>query len=125
MEPDLARLQGRWSQVAFEENAMTDAPDSHGADGAVMSVTGCRFHVAIPGQDPLIEGSFVMDASQDPGCIDWTDSIGDDAGKIIPAIYELKGDRFRFAAADPGMPRPEGFCGGQGITIRSFIRIAG
>lgn len=87
-----------------------------------MSVSGCRFHVALPEGAMLLEGSFWLDDSVHPKRIDWMDSIGDDAGKTIPAIYELEGDRFRFAASDPAMERPKGFAGGQGITIRSFAR---
>lgn len=123
MGSDLDRLQGRWTQVAFEENGMADPPDSHGAPGAVMTVTGQRFHVAVPGGETLVEGRFTMDGSRRPGSIDWIDDMGGDAGKTIPAIYELGRDSFRFAAADPGMSRPEGFAGGQGITIRAFVRM--
>lgn len=123
MTTDIEQLQGRWSQVTFQENGIVDAPDSHGAPEAVMTVAGQRFHVGIPGQATLVEGSFAMDASHDPKWIDWMDAIGDDAGKTIPAIYQLDGDHFRFAAADPGMPRPGDFNGGQGITIRSFARL--
>lgn len=123
MEADLHLLQGRWMQVAFEDNGTTDAPDTHGSPKAVTTILGQRFHVAVPGEDALIEGSFTMDASAHPKRINWIDSIGDDAGKLIPAIYELAEDRFRFAAADPDMARPEDFSGGQGITIRAFVRL--
>lgn len=123
MNSDLELFQGRWSQVAFEENGTVNPPDPHGAPGAVMTVSGQTFHVAIAGEEALLEGSFMIDASHHPKRIDWIDSIGDDAGQLIPAIYELERDRFRFAAADPGMSRPQGFTGGQGITIRAFIRV--
>ena len=124
MEPELERLQGQWIQIAFEENGIPDPADTHGAPGAVMTVTGRRFHVAVPGAEALVEGSFKLDPAHYPKHIDWIDSIGDDAGKTIPAIYELKGDSFKFAAADPGMSRPDGFAGGHGITIRAFVRLA-
>ncbi len=120
---DIDRLQGRWSQVAFEENGITDAPDSHGAPMAVLTLSGHSFHVGIPGQDRLVQGSFAIDASRAPKRIEWVDAIGDDAGRIIPAVYHLDGDRFRFAAADPGMPRQKDFTGGPGITIRAFVRL--
>ena len=123
MEADLRFLQGRWTQVAFEENGATDAPDAHGSPKAVTTIAGQTFHVAVPGEKALIEGSFTIDGSASPKRIDWIDSIGDDAGKLIPAIYELEGDSFRFAAADADMTRPEDFSGGQGITIRAFVRV--
>ncbi|OOY12273.1 hypothetical protein BMG00_13625 [Thioclava marina] len=122
VETDLDRLQGRWVQRSFEEDGEADRPDTHGAQGAVMTVSGCTFHVALPEGATLLEGSFRLDEARYPKCIDWVDAIGDDAGQTIPAIYELDGDFFRFAAADPNMERPEGFAGGQGISIRSFSR---
>ena len=123
MRSDLELLQGRWSQVAFEENGITDVPDAHGSPKAVMTIAGYTFHVAVPDEETLVEGSFAIDESHHPKHINWIDSIGDDAGKVIPAIYELGKDSFRFAAADPGMVRPDRFTGGQGITIRAFIRV--
>lgn len=123
MDSDLEYLQGLWRQVAFEENGSTDPLDTHGAPGAVMTVARHTFRVSVPGEETLVEGSFTIDASRHPKCIDWIDSIGDDAGKVIPAIYELGSDSFRFAAADPDTLRPESFAGGQGITIRTFVRV--
>lgn len=123
MNDDLDRLQGKWVQVSFEENGFVDPPDSHGADGAVMTICKQSFHVAIPAGETLIEGGFTLHEAADPKRIDWIDSIGEDAGKVLPAIYELAGDRFRFAAADAQMERPKTFEGGQGITIRGFVRL--
>lgn len=123
MKSDLELLQGCWSQVSFEENGITDTPDTHGSPNAVMTIAGCTFHVAVPGEETLIEGNFTMDGSHHPKHIDWIDSIGDDAGKVIPAIFELQKDSFKFAAADPDMARPKSFTGGQGITIRAFARV--
>lgn len=123
MFADLEMLQGKWAQVKFEENGLIDPPDSHGAAEAVMSILGNSFHVSIPGGKTLIEGRFVLYCSTNPKSIDWIDSMGEDAGKTIPAVYKLSNDRFEFAAADSNMARPEGFRGGQGITIRAFDRL--
>jgi len=119
----MEKLQGRWRQVRFEENGLIDPPDSHGAAGAIMTVSGASFHVAVPGGETIIEGNFVLHASASPKGIDWIDSMGEDAGKILPAIYELSSDRFAFAAADAAMARPEDFAGGEGITVRAFVRV--
>lgn len=123
MESDLQFFQGSWTQVAFEENGATNTPDTHGSPEAVMTIAGQTFHVAIPGEEPLVKGSFTMDQTTHPKRIDWIDSIGDDAGKLIPAIYEFERNGFRFAASDPDMARPEDYSGGQGITIRAFVRV--
>lgn len=119
---DFEMLQGEWRQVRFEENGLIDPPDSHGADGAILTISGNRFHVAVPGGAPLVEGIFVLHTALSPRGIDWTDSIGEDAGKLLPAVYRLTSEEFEFAAADPDMARPGDFEGGRGITIRSFVR---
>lgn len=123
MSGDLERLQGQWRQIRFEENGRVDPPDSHGAAGAVMTISGQSFHVVVPGGKTLIEGCFALDDAANPKGIDWIDSMGEDAGKTLPAIYELADDRFQFAAADADMARPKGFDGGHGVTIRGFVRL--
>ena len=123
MVTDLEILQGKWRQVSFAENGLIDPHDSHGAVGAVMTVSGSSFDVAIPGGTTIVKGNFVLNASANPKTIDWIDSMGEDAGEILPAIYKLSSNSFEFAAADAGMKRPRDFTGGQGITVRAFVRV--
>lgn len=115
-------LQGKWRQTRFNENGLADPFDSHGAAGAITTVSGHTFHVAVPGGETILEGRFEIDESRHPKEINWIDSIGEDAGKILPAIYTLSDGFFEFAAADAGMKRPVDFAGGEGITIRGFVR---
>lgn len=119
---DLQALQGRWLQVRFEENGLINPPDSHGLPGAITTINGTGFHVAVPGQDTILEGVFELDATCKPKSITWIDSIGEDAGKRLPAIYELTADSFLFVAADEGMDRPAQFVTGPGLTLRGFVR---
>ncbi|MEW9625838.1 TIGR03067 domain-containing protein [Rhodanobacter geophilus] len=119
---DLAALQGIWEQVGFEENGLTDPPDDHGAPGALTLIHGNRFEVRAVDGELLLEGGFTLDASTTPKSITWVDSIGLDAGKLLPAIYRLEGDHFLFVAADEGMPRPTTFRTSMGLTMRSFVR---
>jgi uncharacterized protein (TIGR03067 family) len=123
MASDLDLLQGKWRQVRFEENGLIDLPDSHGAPNAILTIMGTCFHVAVPGGETLVEGNFVLHPSTVPKGIDWRDTIGEDAGQTLPAIYTFSDDSFAFAAADPGMARPHDFASGAGITIRAFVRI--
>ncbi len=120
---DLQGLQGQWRQVRFEENGIADPPDTHSAPGAILTIDGNGFHVGVPGQAAILEGSFVLDARKLPKVITWTDATGEDAGKSFPAIYELSDKDFTFIAADEGMPCPTDFSGGQGLTLRSLTRI--
>lgn len=119
---DLKMLQGTWSQILFEENGIVDPPDSHSAPSAIMTVLDNRFHVAVPGQETILEGTFILDATTLPKFITWTDATGADAGKSFPAIYELSEDRFIFVAADEDMATPTEFRAGPGLTLRSFTR---
>ena len=65
---------------------------------------------------------FFLDSGTVPKSITWIDSMGDDAGKHLPASYRLDGDEFAFIAADEGMPRPTIFSTGPGQTMRTFLR---
>jgi len=119
---DLRRLQGDWIQVRFEENGIADPPDDHSAPGAILTIRGESFRVAVPGEPPILEGSFVLDASTTPKSITWTDATGADAGKPLPAIYTLDETTFTFLAADADMARPDAFGAGPGLTLRSLRR---
>ncbi|MFC3073073.1 TIGR03067 domain-containing protein [Shinella pollutisoli] len=120
---DLRMLQGEWMQVRFEENGVADAPDEHSAPGAILTIRGQAFRVAVPGAAPILEGRFVLDASTVPKSITWTDATGADAGKPLPAIYTLDGTTFTFLAADADMARPDAFGAGPGLTLRSLRRL--
>ena len=119
---DLAALQGAWEQVGFEENGIANPPDTHGAPGAITVIRDRHFEVRTVEGELLLEGRFEIDASTTPRSITWTDAMGPDAGKRLPAIYTLEGDRFVFIAADEDMPRPRVFRTTPGQTMRSFVR---
>ncbi|MFN4011767.1 MAG: TIGR03067 domain-containing protein [Pannonibacter sp.] len=120
---ELDKLQGQWRQVRFEENGVVNPPDTHGAPEAITTITGTRFHVGVPDGPTLLEGSFTLDPATAPKSITWIDSIGEDAGKSLPAIYDLTDTQFVFVAADEGMERPAAFRSGPGLTLRGFVRL--
>jgi uncharacterized protein (TIGR03067 family) len=116
-------LQGRWQQVGFEKDGLPDPPDEHGGIGVVTTFEGQRFSVHAVGGECLLEGTFTLDASVKPKAITWLDAVGPDAGKPLPASYELNGDRFVFIAAAQGSPRPTAFHAAPGQVMRAFVRI--
>jgi len=121
---DLAALKGTWKQVAFEEDGNPDAIDGYGASsGSLTTFRGNHFSVRGNFGQLLLEGTFALDACRTPKTIDWTDSMGADAGKTLPAIYELEGDDFVFVAADEHAPRPAEFRTAPGLTMRTFLRL--
>ncbi|MBE8590219.1 TIGR03067 domain-containing protein [Pseudomonas sp. MAFF 301449] len=123
-DPDVQALQGTWEQTSLEDSGVLNPVDAHSAPGATTVIKGDRFEVKTIGGDVLLEGRFFLDGTTVPKSITWVDSIGDDAGKHLPASYRLEGDTFVFIAADEGMPRPVSFTTGAGQTMRSFIRRA-
>jgi uncharacterized protein (TIGR03067 family) len=118
---DLVALQGTWEQTALEVDGVIDPPDSYGT-GLRTTFEGTQWTVHAPDGTVVLAGAFTLDASTKT--IDWIDSMGEDAGKTLPAIYELDGDNFRFVAGNEGEPRPTMFRTVAGQTMRAFRRVA-
>ena len=123
-DPDLQALQGVWEQTALEDSGVLNPVDAHSAPGAITTIEGDRFEVTTVSGDVLLAGRFFLDSTTTPKRITWIDSMGDDAGKHLPASYRLEGDEFVFIAADEHMPRPSEFRTGPGQTMRTFVRRA-
>jgi uncharacterized protein (TIGR03067 family) len=122
-DQDLACLQGIWEQVGFEADGSLDTPDDTGVPGALVTFIRNQFSVRTPEGLLLLTGTFTLNASANPKIIDWTDSMGPDTGKTLPAIYRLEADQFVFIAADQGAPRPARFHTVAGQTLRRFVRL--
>ncbi len=121
-DPDFLALQGAWEQTSLEDNGVLNPPDAHTAPGAITTITGEHFEVKTVSGEVLLAGRFSLDSTTAPKSITWVDSMGEDAGKQLPASYRLEGDEFVFIAADESMPRPLSFSTGPGQTMRTFVR---
>ena len=121
-DQDIAALQGSWEQVDLEADGVTNPPDMHGARGALTTFAGHHFEVRSLDGTILLSGTFTLDASTRPRSVTWIDSMGEDMGRPLPAIYTLDGDRFVFIAGDEGTPRPRRFKTTAGQTMRTFVR---
>jgi uncharacterized protein (TIGR03067 family) len=121
---DLQQLQGAWEQVEYEDSGISNPPDEHGAPGALTLIQGQEFRVVTLEGELLLAGHFTLDTATTPKSITWIDSMGADAGKQLPASYQLQGDDFVFIAADEGQPRPTRFRTGPGETLRRFVRVS-
>ncbi|HKB95537.1 MAG TPA: TIGR03067 domain-containing protein [Rhizomicrobium sp.] len=119
---DLQALQGVWEQVALEVDGILDPPDDLSPAGVLTTFRNDHFAIRTAEGALLLEGNFILDALANPKAITWTDAMGPDAGKQLPAIYRLDGDAFVFIAADADAPRPTAFRTGPGQTMRSFVR---
>ena len=116
---DIAALQGRWEQTGLEVDGVIDPPDSFGVD-LRTTIAGLEFTVRAPDGTVVLAGAFELDASTEPKSIDWIDSMGEDTGKRLRAIYTLDGDRFVFNVG--GEVRPTIFKTVVGQTMRTMRR---
>ena len=117
---DLAALQGSWAQIDLEADGVSNPPDPHSAPGALTTFVGSRFEVRTLTGTLLLAGTFTLDASTRPKSITWIDSMGEDMGRPLPAIYKLDGDNFVFIASNES--RPCVFETTAGQTMRTFVR---
>ncbi|MEO9157037.1 MAG: TIGR03067 domain-containing protein [Kofleriaceae bacterium] len=120
---DHDRLQGRWLQIAssIDGGVERDAPagDEFGG-GLVTELAGDTFRVVDATGTTVLAGRFVLDEAT--RAVDWIDAFGPDAGKPLPARYELTDTTFAFAAADAGEPRPLRVSAAPGVTLRRMVR---
>ncbi len=115
------RLNGTWIQLHLNEDGV-DYPTEGPSAGSTAEFNNGNFTVRSAEGDCLLEGTYRIDPAPDPAEIDWTDSSGDDAGKLFRAIYRLTETTFTFCAADEGLARPKAFEPQKGYTIRRFAR---
>ena len=120
-ERDIAALQGRWEQTGLEVDGVIDPPDAYGTD-LRTTIAEDRFTVHAPDGTVVLAGAFMIDASTEPKSIDWIDSMGEDIGVRLRAIYTLDGDRFVFNVG--GDVRPTVFKTVVGQTMRALCRVA-
>lgn len=69
-----------------------------------------------------ITATFELDIAK--GTIDITPNEGPDKGKVVPGIFDIKGDTLRMCVVDPGNPRPKEFSSkvGTGRILTEFKR---
>ena len=114
---EMEKLQGTWKQIAYQRDGVTEPLDEQGWQPRVI-FTGDRFVVTLADGSIPIKGTYKLDPTRDPKTIDWNDTIGEDAGKTLLAIYSLEGDRLVFCAAYPGQERPTEFRTRPGQVLR-------
>ena len=119
---EMKKFQGTWKQIAYERDGVTEPLDEQGWEPRV-TFTGDAFVVTLADGSIPIKGTYKLDPTQQPKAVDWTDSIGEDAGKTLLAIYTLDADRLVFCAAYPGENRPTEFRTRPGQVLRVSERV--
>lgn len=104
---DRDSLQGKWSLVQLVKNGRTTDVTDKSNDYFALTFKGdkitARFKI---GKE---EGTYQIDPNKLVKTIDIHPSTGDDKGKTLRGIYELKGNQLKLCVADPGVKRPAEF----------------
>ena len=114
---EIKSLQGTWKQIGYEKDGVADPLDEQGWEPR-LTITGDKFVVTLADGRIPFEGTYKLDPTRQPKAIDWTDTIGEEAGKTLLGIYSLEGDRFVFCVAALGRERPAGFRTQPGQILR-------
>src|SRR5207244_10931496 len=100
-----------------KRGGVTEPLDDLGGAPPSTFVSDTFFVILADGSIP-IKGTYKIDSTRNPKTVDCTDTIGEDAGKTLLAIYRLEEDRFTFCAAYPGLERPTEFRTRPGQVLR-------
>ena len=122
IEKELRRFRGEWKQIRYERDGVSDPLDERGWN-PLTTFTDDEFIVTLADGTIPIRGTYRIDPLQTPKTVDWTDTLGDDAGKPLLAIYRLEDDRLTFCAAYPGLARPTAFRTRPGQVLRVLQRV--
>jgi uncharacterized protein (TIGR03067 family) len=120
---EMKKLQGTWKQIAHERDGVKEPLDDELGWEPRVTFTDDKYVVTVADGSIPIQGTYKLDPTKDPKTIDWTDTIGEDAGKTLLAIYYLDADRFVFCAAYPGQERPTEFRTRPGQVLRVSQRV--
>jgi len=119
---EMAQLQGTWRVVAEVRDGMKSPPQRF-QDVTVTYEADGKFTVQKGGQT-IAQGTSTLDTSKQPKAIDIRYTEGEQKGKTLQAIYEVKGDTRRTCVAPPGRGRPKAFAAppGSGYSVIVYQR---
>ena len=121
IEEGRRKFRGVWKQIVYEREGVKEPLDEQGWEPKA-TFTDEEFIVTLADGSIPIRGTYRIDPTCHPKTIDWTDTIGEDAGKTLLAIYVLDADRLTFCAAYPGLERPTEFRTRAGQVLRVLQR---
>lgn len=103
--PDARDIQGTWlpSSAELGGQAMTD----NFLTNTVLKLDQGNYLVTVAGSPD--KGTYTLDLNAQPKAMDINGTAGPNAGRNIPAIFELHGDTLRICYGLDGSPRPTEF----------------
>jgi uncharacterized protein (TIGR03067 family) len=123
VQEELARFEGTWKFVSLEVNGKKVPVE--GLKDSRLVLRGNRFTATEGGGTS--GGTFQVDVRRNPKHLDITFTEGPQKGKVLHAIYELKGDTYTVCVALGGKERPAEFASkpGSGHALEVLRREKG
>jgi len=102
---EINRLQGTWQVVGIEADG-TAVPSEY-ITNIVAVIAGSNYRVI--NNDKVDRGVLTIVPSETPRQMDIRPTLGDNAGRTMPGIYELGPDSLKVCFAQEGTKRPASF----------------
>jgi uncharacterized protein (TIGR03067 family) len=104
-EKDLKKMAGDWIPVSMELNGKKQPEEL--LKSIKLTIKGDKYNTVVGKEKD--EGTLKLDATKEPREMDITTSVGENRGKAIPCIYEIKGDELRVCYGLKVAERPMDF----------------
>ena len=108
-EKDLKEMAGNWVPVLMQLNGKKQPDEVTRA--IKLTINGNKYNTVVGKERD--EGTLKLDATKEPREMDIITSVGENKGKPIPCIYELKGNELRVCYGLNGTARPADFKSGE------------
>jgi uncharacterized protein (TIGR03067 family) len=108
-EQDLKKMGGNWIPILMQLNGKKQPADLMKA--IRLTISGDKYNTVVGSEKD--EGTLKLDAMKTPREMDIITSVGENKGKPIPCIYELKGNELKVCYGLNGTPRPADFKAGE------------
>ncbi len=117
-------LQGRWKLVEVQKQGEAHKVKPDTTEFFQMEFKGNKVTATFKEPTPNQEGTYELPAGQKPRAIDFTPTTGDEKGKTVKGIYEIKGNKLTLCVAVPGTKRPKKFASkGDEVVVYVLERV--
>lgn len=106
-DKDLAKLDGTWAIQSVEVGGTKFPDEALKNFPGPLTIKGGKWTLKAGEQQQT--GTFTADAGKKPAQMDVKPTDGPNAGKTLPAIYQLDGDTLKVCYAPPEKERPTAF----------------
>jgi uncharacterized protein (TIGR03067 family) len=117
-------LQGKWKLMEVEKDGKAHKVKAETTEYFEMIYKGKKVTARFKEGTPEQEGTYKLLADTEPKAIDFTPTTGDEKGKTVQGIYEIKGNKLKLCVAVPDTKRPKKFeSKGQEIVVYLLERV--